>query len=862
MIGVVQILNPFEAGKPGSYKGTSVNPGSSVWSILKGLGITNRDQAFVVFVDETPVLEESGQWNKPLEDGQTVKICPVVEGGIVVLIIAIIAIAAVAIALTLTVPIPSTPKLAEPDPVYSLRGQTNQLKLGDPIECPYGRVRLWPSYGAKPYNQYINNESFQYQLFCLGHGQFQIEQNEGQDHILIEDTPIHDFADIEYEVVGPNEDVTLFRDNVQTSSEVGSVELYGPNEGEYDSWFEAVANDAGTTTNLIEVDVILPRGLYRQNDSGGLQRVTVEATFEYILIDDAGTELGAWTNLTNFSKSLATVNAKRFTLSLSVPYGRYKVRGRRTNNASNSHKVGGTLVWEALRAYLPNVGNYGQVTMLAVKARATANLNDQSERKFNLYVTRKLPIYNTGTGTWSTATATRNPVWAFCDIFRATYGANLAQKYLDLDSLAATAATLDTEESYFDWVFDSEVTVWDAAKVASRAVRGIPLLSPSQVYIQLDRPKTVVQHLFNGENIVEDSFERKVTLWKPEEFDSVEVEYRDPDTWKQERVVCALPGSFGDKPKKIILSGVTDRNKAFHEGMFLVSTKKYQREEVTFTTGVEGLLATYGDLIKVEFDCLGIAETVGGFIESIEEDNVTINLTREVNFDDSYSYRLFIRGKDGTPYGPYTVTAGANSKQVVSDTEVSSNIVFNSFAEAPLFIFGRSVSFGKDCVITGLRPSDNDTVEVTAVVYDSRIYAYDNVDAPELNNPSVLPPNIALPTVTGVGLNRVEGDLFKITWIGSASAQYYIVQTSPDDLPLLDSDKTWETIGQTEATFFETTLLTETAYIRVAAVNLGQGPWAYYEELIEGATRVTQGTTTEQSFTRVTQDGNIRTTQP
>ncbi len=858
MIGVVQILNPFEPTKPGSFKGTSANPGSSVRDILTGLGIKEFARPTVVFVDNEPVLREA--WETPLEDGQIVRICPVVEGGIFVLIIALVAIAAIAVALTLSVPIPSTPKLAEPDPVYSLRGQTNQLKLGDPIECPYGRVRLWPSYGAKPYNKYINNESFQYQLFCLGHGEFQIEQSEGQDHILIEDTPIHDFEDVEYEIIGPNGDVSLFRDNVQTSSEVGSVELYGPNEAEFDDWFTAVANDAATTTNLLEVDVVLPQGLYRQDKKGRLRKVTVTASFEYMLIDDEGNEIGTWTSLTNFSKSLATQNPKRFTVTQAVPFGRYKVRGKRTNNASNDHKVADTLVWEALRAYLPNVGNYGQVTMLAVKARATANLNDQSERKFNLYATRKLPVYDTETGTW-TLQATRNPVWAICDIFRATYGANLAQKYLDLDSLAATAATLETEESWFDWVFDSQSTVWEAAKVPSRAVRGIPLLSPSQVYLQLDRPKTVVQHLFNAENIVEDSFERNVTLWKPEEYDSIEVEYRELDTWKPETVVCALPGSFGDKPKKMILSGVTDRNKAFHEGMYMISSKKYQREELKFTTGVEGLLATYGDLIKVDFDTLGISESIGGLVESIEADNVTINLSRDVVFDGAYSYRLFIRGKDGTPYGPYTVTAGTSANQVVSSSAVSENIVFNSFAEAPLFIFGRSVSFAKDCVITGLRPSDNDTVEVTAVVYDARVYDYDNVDAPELNNPSVLPPNVALPVVTGVGLQQVSGDLYRITWSGSASAQYYIVQTSPDDLALLDAGKVWESIGQTQAEFLEVSLLTETAYIRVAAVNLGQGPWAYYSELLEGDTRVTQGTDSEESFTRVDQDGNIRITQ-
>lgn len=839
MIGVVHILNPFEPMKPGSHRGLSVDPRKSVRDILNTLGVKEGATPFIVFVDNEPALMET--WDKPLADLQTVRVCPVVQGGIVALIIiAIVAVAAIAVALSLSVPIPSSPQIAEPDPVYSLKGQTNQLKLGDPIESHYGRTRIWPSYGAKPYNLYLGNEAYQFQLFCLGQGEYEIEQVTAVDQIFIEDTPIQDFADVEYEVIGPNGDVTLFRDNVQTSSEVGSIELFGPNEPEFDDWFEAVANDAGTTTDKIELDIVLPRGLYTQNNSGGLLATTVSASFEYIEINDVGTEIGTWATLATFSKTLATVSTKRFTLSQAVPFGRYKIRGKRTNDASTSHRVGDTLVWEALRAYLPNVGNYGDVTMLAVKARASSNLNDQSERKFNLVVTRKLPIYNTGTETWSANTATRNPVWAFCDVFRAVYGANLADKYLDLVSLTTLAATLESESKWFDWTFDNKTTVWEAAKLVARSVRGVPLLAGSQVYFMTDRPKTVTQHLFNAENIVEGSFSQGVSLWRVEENDSIEIEYRDPTSWKPETVLCALPSSQGVKPEKIILAGVTDRDRAYQEGMFLISAKKLQREEVQFKSGVEGLIATYGDLIKVDIDTLGVTDSVGGLVESIEADGVTVNLSRAVAFTGGFDYRLLLRGRDGTPYGPYTVTAGATSLQVVSSTAIDANVIFPSFGEQPLFIFGRSVSFAKDCVITGLRPVGNDTVEVTAIAYKSAIYEYDDATAPALNNPSSLPVNVALPTVTGVGITRIEGDLFKINWNAAQGAQYYIIQISSDPTQFDgNANEAWDTVGQTTGLEFDVTIPLETVFVRVAGVNTGQGPWATNEFLLDGATRTT-----------------------
>ena len=108
---------------------------------------------------------------------------------------------------------------------------------------------------------------------------------------------------------------------------------------------------------------------------------------------------------------------------------------------------------------------------------------------------------------------------------------------------------------------------------------------------------------------------------------------------------------------------------------------------------------------------------------------------------------------------------------------------------------------------------------------------------------------------------NTSGDLFLISWTGSASATSYIIQVSEDPTEFdTDPNEAWDTIGETTATSFETTLLVEHIYIRVAGVNTGQGPWAEHDELIEGDTRVTDGTTSEASLTRVTESGDIRVT--
>ena len=378
--------------------------------------------------------------------------------------------------------------------------------------------------------------------------------------------------------------------------------------------------------------------------------------------------------------------------------------------------------------------------------------------------------------------------------------------------------------------------------------------------------KTVIQDLFNDENIVQDTFEMSVSLYKQEEYDSLEIEYRDPITWKTETVLCALPDSYGERPETLAIPGVTDRNLAFRLGMRILSEKKFQRREVRFSTGIEGFLSTYGDFVKVSQDTFGIDEDTGGFIEAVSVDHLTAFLSVPVSFTDGFAYRLSAKGKDGTVFGPYVATAGADEYTVILDATISTELNFANHSEPPVFIFGRSVSFSQDCVITGLAPNGGDEVDVTAILYDSRVYDYDAIDAPAIEDSGSLIAEAPLPVVTGVDIAPAGGDKFIITWTGSQDAKSYIVQISDnpeDESDIADiASEDWETIGQTTATSFETTILLESIFIRVAGVNVGQGPWSYHEELIEGDARVTEGTETEPLLTRVTEDGKRRTTHP
>src|SRR5690606_1195284 len=127
-----------------------------------------------------------------------------------------------------------------------------------------------------------NNESLLFQLFCLGQGEMDTEK------IMIEDIPITNFAEVEYQIIPPGQHVTLFPDNVVTSAAVQGLELKGVNEDGYAAVGPFVANPAGTKTNRIGIDIVLPQGLFYANDEGGLDKVTVGWRIQARQIDDSG----------------------------------------------------------------------------------------------------------------------------------------------------------------------------------------------------------------------------------------------------------------------------------------------------------------------------------------------------------------------------------------------------------------------------------------------------------------------------------------------------------------------------------------------------------------------------------------------
>jgi hypothetical protein len=103
---------------------------------------------------------------------------------------------------------------------YNLRAQSNIARLGEPIPTQYGKFKWYPDLAAAPYYNYVNNEKFIYQLFCLGWGQFDIETVRLGQNNLDSDS---------YRLYEPNQLIALFEDNVYNIPDFKSLELKNKN---------------------------------------------------------------------------------------------------------------------------------------------------------------------------------------------------------------------------------------------------------------------------------------------------------------------------------------------------------------------------------------------------------------------------------------------------------------------------------------------------------------------------------------------------------------------------------------------------------------------------------------------------------
>lgn len=778
MIQVLHVTNPFQPTE--GLLRTEAFAGQTIRQWLQfhfGAGFEEFDVPTICQVNGEYVLRP--EWDhRVLNDGDQL-VFVTVPGEVVTIVIAIIAVV-VAVAAYLLIPDPAIPndETKSSNPSYTLRGQTNRLRPGDPIEVVYGKCRIWPTFIARPYSRYKGNQQYQYSLFCVGQGHYELSS------LRLDDTNIGSFDEVEYEIVEPGDIVSLVEAAVYHALEVSNIELLGPNEEDYTGVSGPfVLNEFDNPIHRIEHDISFPQGLYQMSKKGKLEANSVELLFEHQEIDASGSPIGAWETTMNPTIERSDNTPQRITLTQSVSPGRYRIRARRVSEKPDSTRNISQVRWETAKGYARFKKSFGNVTVVAVKALATNKLNDQTSKAFNLIAHRKLKTWTAEDGWSEDRVTTRNPIWAFCDLFRSKYGARITTEYLDMPTLADLAQTLEEKSNWFDWVFDSQITVWEAAQTILRVGRCVPIPQGSLITAVRDRNQSSPSAFFNAYNIVKGTLTKKLSLFEFNPFDSLIVEYTNPTTWKTEEVTCVLPGGTSDNPDRLKLPGCTNRNRAYREGLYILSRRMLQRKTVTFQTGMEGLIPTHLDLIAITHDTVRVGQ--GGFILAYNSSTKEMTLSEQVEFaSDNLEHRIAIRQSDGSIAGSaITCTPGSAANKVILATHPSETLDFSIDQVPPLFAFGVADLWTFRAKVISVKPVDSRTVEITAVNYVDNSYIYDDYETTDAEEVAVIkdPSSPQVSTVT-IGAVPNNDQRVYVDWPPVPGAAGYLIETTYDDV--------------------------------------------------------------------------------
>jgi len=607
----------------------------------------------------------------------------------------------------------------EASPVYSIAPTKNQARLGQPIPAVYGDVVLVPDYAAQPMTEFVANEMYLHALLCLGHGEFDVH-----GAMIGESNVVNLPADVfTYRIFSPADHRSAFGvieaatgvpENVVTCGEVGDQELIPNDAGpQWVGPFEMCRpGKVGTEAAL---DFSLPNGLFIMNPTTGqpsTRIVTIRIEFQQI--DPANTPIGA-PIVYDHTFTHATNTPQRHTLKWTLPTGRYTCRVHRNYPASGNAQVADRVLWVGLKFRLTaHTGRaYGNVTLAAVKIKASNGIASGSSNEVRFRVTRKLRALGTGA-----LAATRNPVDALIDIVTADYGGRrpAGAAEFDMDAMQAAHGRWAAHNG-FNAVFDRTSTVWEAAALSVQTVAAAPLPVGSKISLANDTVKSYRMAMFTDNNIVAGSLAIEYEYARIGDPTAVRIEYRDPLTFSPAYVTT--PAGREDT-ENVTLFGCTDRTVAEQHATLLHNRRRLQRKSIVFETELEGLAVRHGDRIAVSHSLPRWGESLR--VYAVRGSVLVLDGIPDWGTAGA-AHTVILRDPAGIPHTIAGVVQGANPNEVVlPGAPPFEPVPANADQEATLVAFVADAARVDDWIVTTMSPASDTRIRIGAVRYDPAIY--------------------------------------------------------------------------------------------------------------------------------------------
>lgn len=480
-----------------------------------------------------------------------------------------------------------------------------------------------------------------------------------------------------------------------------------------------IASPPGAEGEEIALDFVFPGGLYSRNQStGALADRTIEIEAEWQEVDETGSPVGDPTAQI-FTYTRANKTVYRVTEKIAVPLGRYRIRCKRLTATSGDAADQDRVIWAGLKFKVANSATpvYGNVSILATKARATAGLSGSALRQIKADVVRLLPTPGTLTYTPDNLGPYSTIPDVIADIlFNPDYGAGYDSGLLDFASFSEIRDALEVNGiPTFNGVVDDARPTFELIREVGAHGMVEAYFRPDGLGLVVDAPRASQSYVFSPANVIEGTFRRSYRTRGAEPYDSIEVGFFDFATRSTEWVRWPAAGAF---PRRVDLSrGLTDSAHALGAAKVIHAALPLEDQAVEFETELEGRIVEYLDRIGVAWPLWGARR-----VARIERSAGLEMLLDRAPEDLAGSVWAMLVADDGTPVGPILGALSGRNLELDVDPGITLHGADSDRVQTPVMLAPTS-AVAEDWTITGVEPQDNGRVRITARRYDAARYA-------------------------------------------------------------------------------------------------------------------------------------------
>ncbi|MBO4279020.1 MAG: hypothetical protein J5891_04340 [Spirochaetales bacterium] len=653
-----------------------------------------------------------------------VRVVPGEFATVVAIIGLVVGIAGLVIGVVALCSIKTPPDIKKVQTNPSLRGSTNNARMGGRLPILLGRHRVYPDVAALPFSSYSDNDQYFHQLFCFGYSDVSIDMNT----LKIGESLISNYTGYEvYQGLG-----SIYPSRVIEASYCLELRNNGT--------ATPIVRSTSSNTYLIQVGIMAPNGIYRYDEE---DKTTESISFriEWRVPD------GQWNLAAEVTKTLNTDKYREmFTITPSgSSEGRYEVRVTRTDTQSDSSTSCDSIYLDCIKSFTKNmatndvspVADPSAYRLLAVKLKATDQLNGVIDDINAICTLRTRTWDGQGSGsTHWTVDATRNPASAILYL--------LTDSKVNPCPVDDTMIDWESFEEFFEWCDDNGFTC-DTVITGEYTNRQLCEFIASSnlaelrvqcdiISIRIDRAQTGVVQLFTPRNAWDFEMERS---FEDQPTDLV-VKFNDASSGyvEAERIVSA--GSDGTvsfdtagdgEQQEVEAFGVTSADHAGRLGLLRLKELRSRSRSFNWKSDIEGIVCLPGDVVMIENDnfLLGLGE---GRIKKIFTTSTGIKgvlLDTKFRMEAGGSYGMTIRTNTGMISSVSVVTKAGRFFRVDFTTELPLN---SGIDIGDLCSYGYFSMETHKVLVTSMTPDVHRQCSFTAVDYSEDIYS-DEMEIPE-----------------------------------------------------------------------------------------------------------------------------------